>query len=66
MTKVATTLKDRITLTGLNALANSSRIAGLSAIVLGVFFIYGVGFAGAEIIHNAAHDGRHSLAFPCH
>jgi len=36
------------------------------AIVLGVFLVYGVGFAGPSAIHNAAHDVRHSFAFPCH
>jgi cobalt transporter subunit CbtB len=42
------------------------RIAGMVALLLGVFLIYGVGFAQPAAIHDAAHDGRHSLAFPCH
>ncbi len=29
------------------------------AIAFGVFLILGTGFAGAEILHNAAHDVRH-------
>jgi len=66
MTSFASTLKDQIAAAGLLAFANSSRIAGISALLLGAFLIYGVGFAGAEVIHNAAHDGRHSIAFPCH
>jgi len=36
------------------------------ALLLGVFILYGVGFAPVEAIHNAAHDGRHAFAFPCH
>jgi cobalt transporter subunit CbtB len=36
------------------------------AILLGVFVLFGVGFAGSTTIHNAAHDSRHSFAFPCH
>ncbi len=36
------------------------------AILLGVFVLFGVAFAGPEIIHNAAHDSRHAFAFPCH
>jgi cobalt transporter subunit CbtB len=36
------------------------------AVLLGVFLIYGVGFASPMTIHNAAHDARHSFAFPCH
>jgi cobalt transporter subunit CbtB len=29
-------------------------------------FVYGIGFAGADILHNAAHDARHANNFPCH
>ena len=38
----------------------------LFAIILGTLLLYGVGFAQPEAIHDAAHDSRHSLAFPCH
>ena len=34
--------------------------------LIGLFLIYGVGFAYPQIIHNAAHDTRHAAAFPCH
>jgi cobalt transporter subunit CbtB len=37
-----------------------------AAIITGVFILSAVGFAGPEILHNAAHDIRHGLAFPCH
>lgn len=40
--------------------------AALVAALLGVFILYGVGFANPMPVHNAAHDGRHSFAFPCH
>ena len=40
--------------------------AAFLAIFLGVTLVAGAGFAGPEILHNAAHDSRHSLAFPCH
>jgi cobalt transporter subunit CbtB len=36
------------------------------AILLGSFLVFGVGFAGPAALHNAAHDSRHSFAFPCH
>jgi cobalt transporter subunit CbtB len=36
------------------------------AALLGVFLVAGTGFAHTEAAHNAAHDTRHSLAFPCH
>jgi len=31
---------------------------------LGFFLLFAVGFA--QISHEAAHDSRHSVAFPCH
>ncbi len=39
--------------------------AALSAALLGLVILYGVGFAPLQA-HNAAHDARHSAAFPCH
>jgi len=37
-----------------------------AAVVICALIIGAVGFAGSEIIHNAAHDVRHGLSFPCH
>lgn len=45
---------------------NAALIPALSAILLGVFLVLGTGFAHSNTIHNAAHDSRHSFAFPCH
>lgn len=36
------------------------------AALLGVSIIYGVALASPSALHNAAHDSRHSLSFPCH
>ena len=36
------------------------------AILLGLFLVWGTGFAQPHVLHNAAHDSRHSFAFPCH
>ena len=33
---------------------------------LGFVFIFIVGLASPMALHNAAHDVRHSTAFPCH
>jgi len=41
-------------------------IGAFSALLLGVFMVFMVGFAGAEVLHEAAHNTRHSIAFPCH
>lgn len=38
----------------------------LAAGLLGIFMVLGTGLVGADVIHNAAHDVRHGLAFPCH
>ena len=38
----------------------------LSAFLLGVVVIAGAGFASTPALHNAAHDQRHSIGFPCH
>jgi cobalt transporter subunit CbtB len=40
--------------------------AALVAMAFGAVIVATVGFAGAMEIHNAAHDSRHSFAFPCH
>jgi len=49
------------------AAANPERqTAGVLAMLLGLFLLLGAGFVQAEVIHNAAHDSRHALSFPCH
>ncbi len=40
--------------------------AVVCAALFGTFLVFGVGFAHSDTVHNAAHDTRHSLAFPCH
>jgi cobalt transporter subunit CbtB len=37
-----------------------------AAFALGLALIFLVGFAQPSVLHNAAHDSRHALAFPCH
>jgi cobalt transporter subunit CbtB len=58
------------TLTGRQGARRLGRLVALwpalAAIALGLAIVFVVGFAGAETIHNAAHDTRHSLNFPCH
>lgn len=38
----------------------------VTAVAAGVFLIFFAGFAQATVFHDAAHDTRHTLAFPCH
>ena len=50
-----------------SSLTISQRVAaGLSAIAFGMLLVFGVGLAQADKLHNAAHDTRHSIGFPCH
>lgn len=42
------------------------RNAALAALFFGVALVFTVGFASPSTIHNAAHDTRHALSFPCH
>ncbi|MBM6592909.1 CbtB domain-containing protein [Microvirga pudoricolor] len=45
----------------------SSRLVQLGlAAFLGLFVVGFAGFSHISAVHNAAHDVRHSLAFPCH
>jgi cobalt transporter subunit CbtB len=46
------------------------RASAIAVAVLLAFFglslVWLSGFANADTLHNAAHDSRHSLVFPCH
>ncbi|CCF20841.1 Cobalt transporter, subunit CbtB [Pseudorhizobium banfieldiae] len=49
------------------AVTSTSRTLSLSmSALLGLFVVGFVGFSHMDVVHNAAHDSRHSLAFPCH
>lgn len=40
--------------------------AAAFALVLGFGLVWLAGFAAPADIHDAAHDTRHALSFPCH
>jgi len=40
--------------------------AAFVALALGFAVLYVVGFSATEEAHNAAHDYRHGMSFPCH
>lgn len=40
--------------------------AAVFALLIGGGLLFLVGFAPTDAIHNAAHDTRHTLSFPCH
>lgn len=41
-------------------------VIAVGASLLGLCLVYFAGFSHIEAVHNAAHDTRHSAAFPCH
>jgi cobalt transporter subunit CbtB len=54
-------------LSGLQALPSTMRkLFGIGALLVGCACVFVVGFASPAPVHNAAHDTRHSAAFPCH
>jgi cobalt transporter subunit CbtB len=44
----------------------SPLIQNIAALLFGMIVLFGVGFAPMGAAHNAAHDVRHTMAFPCH
>ncbi|MEJ6784479.1 CbtB domain-containing protein [Aminobacter sp. Piv2-1] len=49
---------------GVSAQSRNMQLA--MAALLGLFFVGFLGFSQMEVVHNAAHDYRHSMGFPCH
>jgi cobalt transporter subunit CbtB len=48
------------------ALTAARAVPIFMAALLGMVIVFGVGFSHIEAVHNASHDYRHSMAFPCH
>ena len=44
----------------------STAIGVGAAVTFGVVVLFAGGILGAEVLHNAAHDARHVMSFPCH
>ncbi len=42
------------------------RVAAAATLCFGLSVVFLTGFSHSEAVHNAAHDTRHSMAFPCH
>ncbi|WP_210528828.1 CbtB domain-containing protein [Rubellimicrobium arenae] len=45
---------------------DSQTLSIAAAALLGLSLIFVAGFANATALHDAAHDQRHAIAFPCH
>jgi len=44
----------------------SSTMQIIAAGLIALAVLYGVGFNEMDVAHNAAHDARHAMVFPCH
>jgi cobalt transporter subunit CbtB len=50
-----------------DAVRSLAKVApALTAVFLGLVVLFCVGFAQPLTIHNATHDSRHAIGFPCH
>lgn len=41
-------------------------IVTVGSMFMGAMLVYFAGFSHIDLVHNAAHDTRHSSGFPCH
>ncbi len=44
----------------------STRAIAVAVFLFGAMLVGVTGFAHSQTLHNAAHDSRHAMAFPCH
>ncbi|MFV2035222.1 MAG: CbtB domain-containing protein [Halocynthiibacter sp.] len=49
-----------------HSLTASSVLPLVGAGIIGLFLVFLAGMGQAGVLHNAAHDVRHAVAFPCH
>ena len=48
------------------SLSHSRRTVAAATLFFGLGLVFLTGFSHLEAVHNAAHDTRHAMAFPCH
>ncbi len=51
---------------GSGAQADASLATILFVALIGATLLFAAGFASPAVMHDAAHDTRHSIGFPCH
>lgn len=66
MNSIVSQVSARLFLANASTAAASRYAAAAAVLLFGALLVYGAGFAGSEFLHNAAHDGRHAFALPCH
>jgi cobalt transporter subunit CbtB len=49
------------------AVQADTRLGAIFAVLaFGAVLLFAAGYAQATVLHDAAHDQRHAMAFPCH
>lgn len=48
------------------AIADTRATSILAVLTFGIVLLFAAGYAQATVLHDAAHDQRHAMAFPCH
>ena len=61
-----TTKPTTATAIGSGAQADASLATILFVVLIGATLLFAAGFANPAVMHDAAHDTRHSVGFPCH
>ena len=61
-----TTKPTTATAIGSGAQADASLATILFVALIGATLLFAAGFANPAVMHDAAHDTRHSVGFPCH
>jgi cobalt transporter subunit CbtB len=49
-----------------HAIADTRATSILAVLTFGIVLLFAAGYAQATVLHDAAHDQRHAMAFPCH
>lgn len=58
-------MTNQVTAKAIAQVDNSVAAIG-TALLAGIFLLFIAGYAQATALHDAAHDQRHAMAFPCH
>ena len=60
------TARSASTSTASTSSASKRMAAGLALLFIGATITFAVGLSNMAVAHNAAHDTRHAIGFPCH
>lgn len=60
------TASDTQVKTPVHSFSASKRMIAAATLCFGLGVVFLTGFSHSSAVHNAAHDTRHAMAFPCH